>query len=41
MFIDNAYNIPNWKLEGKIAKTNLPASTYMRGPGMWVHEAAL
>jgi xanthine dehydrogenase/oxidase len=38
MFIDSAYKIPNWKIEGKIAKTNLPACTYMRGPGMHMLE---
>eukprot|EP00262_Sarcandra_glabra_P020984 TRINITY_DN8564_c0_g3_i1.p1 TRINITY_DN8564_c0_g3~~TRINITY_DN8564_c0_g3_i1.p1 ORF type:complete len:502 (+),score=86.46 TRINITY_DN8564_c0_g3_i1:44-1507(+) len=32
MFIDGVYNIENWKIEGRIARTNLPAATYMRGP---------
>ncbi|GLJ16109.1 hypothetical protein SUGI_0268600 [Cryptomeria japonica] len=32
LFIDGVYNIANWRIEGKIAKTNLPACTYMRGP---------
>lgn len=32
MWIDNTYNIPNWDIEGKVARTNLPAMTYMRGP---------
>ncbi|KAG0611483.1 hypothetical protein M758_7G144100 [Ceratodon purpureus] len=31
-FIDNTYNIPHWDINGKIARTNLPACTYMRGP---------
>ncbi|KAG6552063.1 hypothetical protein Mapa_006369 [Marchantia paleacea] len=33
VWMDCAYNIPNWTLVGKVAKTNLPAMTYMRGPG--------
>lgn len=32
-FIDNAYNIPHWDIKGKVARTNLPACTYIRGPG--------
>lgn len=32
-FIDNTYNIPHWDIKGKVARTNLPACTYMRGPG--------
>ncbi|KAL3680391.1 hypothetical protein R1sor_023347 [Riccia sorocarpa] len=31
-YMDSCYNIPNWSLEGKVCKTNLPAMTYMRGP---------
>ncbi|KAJ7565972.1 hypothetical protein O6H91_02G083300 [Diphasiastrum complanatum] len=31
-FIDNVYNIHSWKIQMKIARTNLPACTYMRGP---------
>ncbi|XP_024541348.1 xanthine dehydrogenase/oxidase isoform X2 [Selaginella moellendorffii] len=31
-FIDGAYKIPNWDLKTKIARTNTPACTYMRGP---------
>ncbi|KAL4191085.1 hypothetical protein AMTRI_Chr07g27880 [Amborella trichopoda] len=31
-FIDGCYNVRNWKIEGKIARMNLPACTYMRGP---------
>ncbi|CAM6125267.1 unnamed protein product [Calypogeia fissa] len=31
-WIDNTYNILNWDIQGKVARTNLPAMTYMRGP---------
>lgn len=31
-FIDGVYNVENWKIEGQIVRTNLPACTYMRGP---------
>jgi CO/xanthine dehydrogenase Mo-binding subunit len=33
VFIDNVYKIPNWDIKGKAARTNLPACTWMRGPG--------
>eukprot|EP01099_Mayorella_cantabrigiensis_P001300 TRINITY_DN1561_c0_g1_i1.p1 TRINITY_DN1561_c0_g1~~TRINITY_DN1561_c0_g1_i1.p1 ORF type:complete len:805 (-),score=201.37 TRINITY_DN1561_c0_g1_i1:192-2579(-) len=33
--VDNAYKWPNYKVEAKICKTNLPAMTSVRGPG-WV-----
>ncbi|KAL2612676.1 hypothetical protein R1flu_024368 [Riccia fluitans] len=32
-WLDSCYNIPNWTLQGKVCKTNLPGMTYMRGPG--------
>eukprot|EP00252_Welwitschia_mirabilis_P010739 TRINITY_DN2419_c0_g1_i7.p1 TRINITY_DN2419_c0_g1~~TRINITY_DN2419_c0_g1_i7.p1 ORF type:complete len:1017 (-),score=216.35 TRINITY_DN2419_c0_g1_i7:1040-4090(-) len=32
LFVDGVYNIENWQIEGKIARTNLPPCTYMRGP---------
>eukprot|EP00850_Spirogloea_muscicola_P013117 SM000087S23399 [mRNA] locus=s87:562705:572069:+ [translate_table: standard] len=31
--IDNVYKCPNWEMTGICARTNLPSSTYMRGPG--------
>ena len=33
--IDNVYSCPNWKVSGKICKTNIPPNTSTRGPG-WV-----
>eukprot|EP00897_Mesotaenium_endlicherianum_P009379 jgi/Mesen1/846/ME000112S10986 len=32
-FLDNVYKVPNWDVELICARTNLPACTYMRGPG--------
>jgi xanthine dehydrogenase/oxidase len=32
-FLDNAYNIANWKSQGYACKTNLPPNTWMRAPG--------
>ncbi|XP_058101391.1 uncharacterized protein LOC131245742 [Magnolia sinica] len=32
VFIDGVYNVENWNIKGRIARTNLPACTYMRGP---------
>ncbi|CAL8083327.1 unnamed protein product [Orchesella dallaii] len=31
--IDNAYNIPNLDIEGKLCRTNRPSNTTFRGPG--------
>lgn len=31
--IDNAYNIPNLEIEGKLCRTNRPSNTTFRGPG--------
>lgn len=39
VFMDNVYNIPHWDIKGKVARTNLPACTYMRGPGKLPPEA--
>jgi len=33
--LDNAYNWPNFKVEARLMKTNLPTNTSCRGPG-WV-----
>eukprot|EP01099_Mayorella_cantabrigiensis_P001206 TRINITY_DN1507_c0_g1_i3.p1 TRINITY_DN1507_c0_g1~~TRINITY_DN1507_c0_g1_i3.p1 ORF type:complete len:1134 (-),score=243.29 TRINITY_DN1507_c0_g1_i3:1283-4684(-) len=33
--LDNAYNWPNFKVEARLLKTNLPTNTSCRGPG-WV-----
>jgi xanthine dehydrogenase/oxidase len=33
VFMDNVYKIPNWDIKAKVARTNLPACTWMRGPG--------
>ena len=30
---DNCYNIPNWKVEHRLCKTDVPPGTSMRGPG--------
>jgi xanthine dehydrogenase molybdopterin-binding subunit B len=32
-FVDNCYNIPNWKIVSKICKTNLAANSFFRAPG--------
>lgn len=31
--IDNVYHCPNWKVSGKVCKTNKPPNTSTRGPG--------
>jgi xanthine dehydrogenase molybdopterin-binding subunit B len=33
-FVDNCYNIQNWKIVSKICKTNLAANTFFRAPGI-------
>lgn len=30
--VDNVYNIKNWHVKARIAKTNLPTNTYVRSP---------
>jgi len=30
---DNAYNIPNWDIRGKVCRTNVPSNTAFRGFG--------
>lgn len=32
-FIDNCYNIPNFRTHGQLVKTNMPSFTAMRAPG--------
>lgn len=32
-FIDNVYNVQTWDVEVKVARTNLPACTWIRAPG--------
>ncbi|KAL5996711.1 hypothetical protein ACLOJK_007631 [Asimina triloba] len=40
VFADGAFNIKNWKLKVRTAKTNLPPNTYIRGP-MYVETAVM
>jgi len=34
VFIDNVYNVQTWDVEVKVARTNLPACTWIRAPGL-------
>ncbi len=33
ILFDNVYRSPAWRLEGWVARTNLPVCTFMRAPG--------
>jgi CO/xanthine dehydrogenase Mo-binding subunit len=38
--LSNCYNVPNWKIDGFMCKTNIPAQTSVRGPG-WTNGVFL
>ncbi len=33
-FVDNAYSCKNWQIKFNLIKTNLPANTFCRSPGI-------